>query len=120
MEICPPHAHIHLPLSSKAGSWQTLTWAAGFQGAVITGMQGIGVRTPIAAAVAAATCGFDIDWHIPKGFMFTIGAKSIMFAIGIFWFIGRIPTTEKGDGAIPKLHLSIAPVVTNFPIITLL
>ena len=70
----------------------------------MTGMQGIGVRVPIAAAVAAATCGFDIDLHIPKGLMFTIGAKSIILAIGIFWFVGRIPTMVSGEGDIPKLH----------------
>ena len=33
----------------------------GFQGPAGTGMHGIGVRTPSAAAVAAATCGFDND-----------------------------------------------------------
>ena len=40
---------------------------------VVTGMQGCGVSTPIAAAVAAATCGLACVWHIPKGAMFTIG-----------------------------------------------
>ena len=96
---------------------KTFTCAAGAQGAVITGMHGIGVRTPIAAAVAEATVGLAIHWHIPKGLMFTIGAKSIMLAIGIFWFVGRIPTTVRGLGAMPKLHWSNAPFVTNFPMI---
>ena len=36
-------------------------------------MQGIGVSTPRAAAVAAATVGFAIELHIPNGMMFTIG-----------------------------------------------
>ena len=31
--------------------------------------QGWGVSTPMAAAVAAATCGFARDVHIPKGVM---------------------------------------------------
>jgi hypothetical protein len=36
-------------------------------------MQGMGVRTPIAAAVAAATIGFAGDMHMPNGIIFTIG-----------------------------------------------
>ena len=82
----------------------------------MTGMQGIGVSTPIAAAVAEATVGFAMDLHIPKGLMLSIGAKSIMFAIGMFPFIGLSPTTVSGVGTIPKLHWSNAPFVTNFPI----
>lgn len=39
----------------------------GIQGAVVTGMQGIGVKTPNAAAVAEATVGFAGDEHMPKG-----------------------------------------------------
>ena len=40
---------------------------------VVCGMQGYGVRTPSAAAVAAATCGFARDVHIPNGCMFDFG-----------------------------------------------
>jgi hypothetical protein len=43
-------------------------------GATVTGKQGMGVRTPIAAAVADATVGLAIDEHMPKGRMFTMGA----------------------------------------------
>jgi hypothetical protein len=43
------------------------------QGAGITGRQGMGVSTPRAAAVAAATAGFAIELHIANGMMFTIG-----------------------------------------------
>lgn len=107
---------MHLQLSSNAGRLHTFTIPPGAQGAVMTGMQGIGVSTPIAAAVAAATVGFAIDWHIPKGLMFNIGAKSIMFAIGIFCTIGLNPTTVRTEGAIPKLHCIIALFVTNLPI----
>lgn len=45
----------------------------GAQGAAVTGTQGIGVKTPSAAAVAAATCGFAMEVHIPKGMILTIG-----------------------------------------------
>lgn len=37
------------------------TWPGGAHGAVMTGMQGMGVRTPYAAAVAEATVGFAMD-----------------------------------------------------------
>jgi hypothetical protein len=36
-------------------------------------MHGIGVNTPMAAAVAAATAGFAGDMHMPNGVMFAIG-----------------------------------------------
>jgi hypothetical protein len=36
-------------------------------------MHGMGVSTPKAAAVAAATEGFAGDMHMPKGMMFTKG-----------------------------------------------
>lgn len=117
IDMFPPYAHIHLQLSSKAGKLQIFSCPPGDHGPVITGIQGIGVRTPIAAAVADATVGFAIERQTPKGFMLTIGAKSIMFAIGIFWHIGLMPTTVKGTGAAPIVHRSKAPFVTNFPII---
>jgi len=88
----------------------TFTCPPGLHGAVITGTQGIGVRTPIAAEVAEATVGFAIDWHMPNGMMFTIGAKSMMLAINILPHLGRNGTmTLSVEGAIPKLHWSIAP-----------
>jgi hypothetical protein len=58
----------------RAGAFRKITVAEpGTQGAGVTGTQGIGVKTPSAAAVAAATVGFASDWHIPKGGMFAIG-----------------------------------------------
>jgi hypothetical protein len=36
-------------------------------------MHGIGVKTPNAAEVAAATAGFAIDMHTPNGMIFTKG-----------------------------------------------
>ena len=52
----------------------------GAQGETVLGMQGWGVRTPSAAAVAAATCGLARLVHIPKVGMFSNGAKSMMVA----------------------------------------
>jgi len=46
----------------------------GVHGADKHGMQGIGDKTPKAAAVAAATVGFAMEWHIPNGRIFLNGA----------------------------------------------
>jgi hypothetical protein len=48
----------------------------GVHGAEVAGRQGCGVRTPAAAAVAAATCGLSGEEHIPKDAMFTSGSVS--------------------------------------------
>lgn len=90
----------------------------GAQGAAVTGTQGIGVNAPKAAAVAAATVGFAIDWHMPNGKMLTIGLLSIMFAIGIDVMTRFTGSTMSELGATPKLHCSIAPPHTIFPIST--
>lgn len=83
------------------------------QGAGVTGMQGIGVRTPMAAAVAAATDGFAGEAHIPKGMIFTSGALSMMVASGCSPVVTRLMgNTTRVLGAKPKLHCSIAPLQT--------
>jgi hypothetical protein len=84
----------------------------GVQGAV-TGMHGMGVRTPRAAAVAAATVGLAIDMHIPNGGILTIGAQSMIVAAGapaMVLFVGR---TLRVEGAMPNEHIIMAPVVTS-------
>ena len=82
----------------------------GAHGAAITGMQGMGVSTPMAADVAEATVGFASDWHIPKGAMLTMGLLSMMLPMAIFIHLGRVGSaTEKVPGAIPNVHCSIAP-----------
>jgi hypothetical protein len=81
----------------------------GIHGAVVTGMQGIGVSTPIAAAVAAATVGFEGEVHMAKGMMFMNGLLSMILAIGMAVLILLIGRTIKEPGANPKLHFNIAP-----------
>lgn len=62
IEIDPPHTQLSFELSCKAGMPPSFTVELpGDQGAGVSGMQGMGVRTPIAAAVAAATVGFAMD-----------------------------------------------------------
>ena len=87
----------------------------------MAGTQGIGVSTPIAAAVAEATVGLLGDWHMPKGRILAIGTKSMMVAFGLFWIIGRRGTvTIKVEGVIPKVHFNVAPMQTYLGIFFLL
>ena len=55
----------------------------GNQGPAIAGTHGIGVRTPIAAAVALATKGFAIEVHIPHVGTFKMGFESEIFPPGL-------------------------------------
>ena len=72
--IVPPQMHMQVHDLVSAGINPAFTFVApGIQGATVLGMQGIGVSTPIAAAVAAATCGFAGDLHTPNGLMFNMG-----------------------------------------------
>lgn len=83
------------------------------QGLAVAGMQGMGVKTPIAAEVAEATVGFDRDVHIAKGRMFTIGIWSWMLAAGWLPVIVRLRgSTTRLLGAVPKLHIKVAPLQT--------
>jgi hypothetical protein len=85
----------------------------GVQGVGVTGTQGIGVSTPNAAAVAAATSGLLGVVHIPNGIMFTNGTWSMILASGIESVNVRlIGKTANSLGAIPKLHIMVAPIQT--------
>jgi hypothetical protein len=72
----------------------------------------MGVNTPSAAAVAAATVGFARDVHAPKGATFTMGAQSVIAAAGAGAMTPLIGSTVRMDGARPKLHIVLAPAVT--------
>ncbi len=87
-------------------STKTVT-APGAQGAVITGVQGWGVRTPNAAEVADATAGFAKDKHIPKG----IFGVSVILAVGLFMDKVFVAVPVKVEGATPKLQVQTADVV---------
>jgi hypothetical protein len=108
--IIPPHIHISLELLLSPGIPPTRTVGEpGIHGAAVTGMQGIGVNTPSAAAVAAATVGFEGEVHMAKGMIFMNGLLSMILAIGIAVLTLLIGRTIKEPGAIPKLHFNIAP-----------
>jgi len=74
IEIVPPYVQTNCDVFVNAGYPPSKTFGLpGAHGAGVFGIQGIGVRTPSAAAVADATVGFAIDVHIPNGGIFTIG-----------------------------------------------
>src|SRR5271170_3483439 len=72
--MTPPQIHISWETLSRVGMFASNTVGAPVtHGAGVFGIQGIGVSTPRAAAVAAATVGLEGDIHIPKGMIFVIG-----------------------------------------------
>ena len=74
IEMTPAQAHIHFEVEFSAGLPPIVTFGEpGVQGEVVLGTQGWGVKTPSAAAVAAATCGLLGDEHIPNAGMLLIG-----------------------------------------------
>jgi hypothetical protein len=74
MVMTPPHIHMHVETAVSAGIFPTNTVGdPGTQGVTVAGMQGMGVRTPIAEAVAEATVGLEGVIHIPNGGILTMG-----------------------------------------------
>jgi hypothetical protein len=112
--ITPAHIHIRVEVLSSDGILPSSTVGApGTQGATVAGMQGIGVSTPIAAAVAAATAGFAGDIHMPNGMILVIGMWSMILASGIWSVITRfVGKTTNELGAIPMVHIIMAPIQT--------
>src|SRR5277367_5747386 len=107
--ITPAHMHISWQVLSRVGIFPSSTVGApGTHGAGVLGMQGIGVSTPSAAAVAAATVGLARDMHVPKGMMLVIGIWSMILASGTWpvrtLFVG---STTSELGAAPKVHIII-------------
>jgi hypothetical protein len=115
MVITPPKEHTQVEPATSAGlPPMVVRGAVGIQVPAIAGTHGIGVSTPSAAAVAAATVGLAMLEHIPNGAMLTIGAMSAIAAAGrpsmVTLLIGR---TLRVVGARPKEHCNNAPVVTD-------
>ena len=114
IEITPPQLQLHMEELFNAGWPPSITVGApGDQGAAVTGMQGIGVNTPNAAAVAEATVGFEGDMHMPKGGMFTVGLLSMMLAAGAPTMVLLAGSTLSALGAAPKVQAIMQPEVTK-------
>ena len=115
----PAHVHMHLDELFKAGILRKVTVGEpGVQG-VVTGTHGVGVSTPLAAAVADAVVGLAKDEHTPNGGMLVIGAKSMILAAGFFSAVTVGTKTSKVDGAAPKVQDMVAVAVTNCAMIQL-
>src|SRR5471030_1249164 len=111
--ITPPHEHISFDEFCSAGCPPISTVGEpGTHGAAVTGRQGMGVSTPSAAAVAAATIGLPMHMHVPKGITLTIGRWSITVAAGAPDSTAFSGSTPSVPGAAPKLHCSVVPAVT--------
>jgi len=111
--MTPPHAHISFDDSFSVGMLPTsMVGDPGAHGAVVTGTHGIGVIAPSAAAVAAASTGVDVELHMPKGGMFTIGTLSMIVAAGVPVSTALTGRTTSVLGAAPKLHCITAPMQT--------
>ncbi|MEY2420288.1 MAG: hypothetical protein QOI95_355 [Acidimicrobiaceae bacterium] len=112
--MMPLQAQLHIDGDVSAGTFPMTVFAApGFHGPAGTGMHGIGVSTPSAAAVAAATIGFEGLVHMPKGGMFIIGTMSLIVAAGFPSMSTRLAgSTLSVDGAMPKLQVNMAVAVT--------
>ena len=112
--MSPPHVHRLVLMLSNAGIPPTNTVGAPtFQGDTTTGMQGMGVSTPMAALVAAATEGLLGVVHIPNGMMFFIGMKSMILAAGCVPDSTRFSgVTIRAEGAIPKMQVNVARLTT--------
>ena len=112
--ITPAQEHIKVCVLSRQGMFPNTTLGVPvIQGAGVTGIQGIGVSTPWAAVVAAATAGLVGVVHMPKGMMFTIGIWSLILAAG--WLLVRVLLIGKTTsvlGANPMEHFRVAPLQT--------
>jgi len=114
MLTTPPQLHMQVEVLFSAGMLPIMQVAEpGVQGDVVTGMQGMGVSTPRAAAVAEATVGLAMDIHMPKVGMFVMGMKSMMLAAGAPQFVRLVGRTIRDEGAMPKVHIMAAPAVTS-------
>jgi hypothetical protein len=119
--MTPAQLHISFAESFSAGMFPIKTVGEPTtQGAAVTGMHGMGVRTPWAAAVAVTTVGFVGALHMPNGRMLTVGLLSMMFAHGVIPATRFAGKTANALGVAPKLHFSIPPMHAFIPIFFLL
>jgi hypothetical protein len=117
--IEPAQEHINLLSLLRAGILPINTVGApATQGATVIGIQGMGVRIPNAAAVAAITVGFAMLLHTPNGKILSNGILSIILAAGISTITGLTGNTTSVEGAAPKVHERTAPEVTKSGIST--
>lgn len=114
--MTPAQAQLQTLPTSRIGFPPTsLVGASGTHGPVVTGMQAVGAGGGTGVGLPRPI-GFVGELHMPNGAMFTIGAKSWIVPTGL-------PSTRtgfgmgvgvNGEGATPKVQLSIVPMFTGF------
>jgi hypothetical protein len=109
--MVPAQAQVHFESSVSAlCSWIMTIAEPGDHGAASTGTHGMGVSTPWAAAVAAATPGFTWVVQRPNGAMLMFGWYAMTDAAGFsLASVALAGSTASADGAVPALHWSVAP-----------
>ena len=112
--ISPPQVQVSMEFFVSAGRLPIrVRGAPGSQGEKVMGMQGIGVNTPNAEAVAESTVGLRSEEHMPNGRIFSKGLWSMIFAAGNTPQRTRLlGNTLKIDGAQPKEHFKTAVAQT--------
>lgn len=122
MQPGTPKAQAKTEVLFKAGMLPNKTVGEpGIHGAGVAGMQGTGVGTPAAAAVAATKAGLVGDIHIPKGMILTMGLLSMILAAGWLPVITRFcgsTTSVLIPGGTANMHFSTAPLQTCMDIST--
>ena len=114
----PPKPQIAIDVLFKAGMPPSIKVGEPGAQTDVTGVHGIGVRTPKAAAVAAATAGFAKLMHMPKGITSAKGVAEFIFPAGISLLVVRERgSTSRTLGAIPKLHAQSAVDTVNCDIL---
>lgn len=115
MVMTPPQMQFRVDVLFRAGMLPIMTVAEpGTQGAGVAGIQGAGVKTPLAADVAAMTAGLVGALHMPKGITLVIGMLSMMVAAGTLLVLTSLAgSTVSVDGATPNEQAHIAPLQTS-------
>jgi hypothetical protein len=115
--IMPPQAQRHLLSTVARGISSAVSKIdGGAHGAGMSGTQGIGVRTPKAAAVAVMTSGLAGLLHMPNGGIFMIGTIwTIVAAANASLTTGAAGNSSAMNtlGVNPKLQVSAQPVVNS-------
>ena len=116
--IVPPHWHVIELLSVTAGCPAILTTVLVPDHCIvgITGTHGIGVSTPMAADVAAATSGLLVDVHMVNEGTASSGVALSLLNDGVPLAITVGTPAASGIGAIPLLQRHIDPVFTSRPV----
>ena len=114
MLMTPANAQFNLQVLFSAGMPRNNSVGdPGAHGAGSVGVQGMGVKTPSAAVVAAATAGFASEVHMMNGGTLTNGMLSMMFALGGPSLSTWGEVTASVEGPVPNVHCIIAPIHTS-------